>query len=235
MREVQSPSIATLIGALVKAQANISHASKDAKNPHFKNDYATLESVIDATKGPLAEQGLVVIQQPDADESGRLVLITTLAHTSGEWMRSFTPIMTEKQNAQGLGSGMTYSRRYAISAICNIAQADDDGNSASNHEPKTQAPKQTNAVQPPKQQKPGVTKAGGDFVINFGKYKTKTTREAVEKDGLPAVQKYGHWLEDEAKKQNKPLGADGIAFIASVAAYADELKLANAWQDEEFT
>jgi hypothetical protein len=234
MREVQSPSIATLIGALVKAQANIGHALKDAQNGHFKSDYATLESVINATKAPLAEQGLVVIQQPDSDETGRLVLITTLAHTSGEWLRSFTPIMTEKQNAHGLGSGMTYSRRFALAALCNISQTDDDGNVASNHEQKTQAPKQTNHIQPSKQQKSAGQ--GGAFVITFGKkYKDMTIQEAVDKDGLPAMQKFVHWLEDEAKKQNKPLFQDAISLKANLSAYADELKLGEAWQNEEFS
>ena len=36
-----------------------------------------------------------------------------------------------KADAQGIGSTITYGRRYGLSAICGIAQYDDDGNSVS--------------------------------------------------------------------------------------------------------
>jgi hypothetical protein len=60
------------------------------------------------------------------------MLITTLAHLSGQWIRSYLPIINEKNNIQGLGSAITYNRRYALSAIVGIiSDEDDDGNSAS--------------------------------------------------------------------------------------------------------
>ena len=36
--------------ALLAAQKEIGNASKDAKNPHFRNSYASLGSVIEAVK-----------------------------------------------------------------------------------------------------------------------------------------------------------------------------------------
>lgn len=130
MIAIQSDSLADLASALVKVSMKLQHAVKDAKNPHFKNDYATLESVIDATKQPLAEEGLVILQTTHA-EGQDVTLITTLLHSSGQWMRSFTPVMNEKKNAQGMGSGLSYARRYALAAIAGISQTDDDGNEAS--------------------------------------------------------------------------------------------------------
>ncbi len=127
---LQSEQVAKVVTALAKAQAKIHHAKLDSKNPAFKSSYASLESVIDATKMILLDEGIVVIQQPMTDEHG-VLLATTLMHTSGEWLRSYLPVINEKKSCQGQGSGLTYSRRYALAAMTNIGQGDDDGNLAS--------------------------------------------------------------------------------------------------------
>lgn len=111
--------------AMVKASAKIKHATKDAKNPHFRNDYATLESVIDETKAPLLENGIVVIQSV----SGRNLTIR-LQHSSGEFFEDSMELLIGKNDMQGLGSAITYGRRYTLAAMLNIAQTDDDGNAA---------------------------------------------------------------------------------------------------------
>lgn len=129
-RPLQSDAINEITTALVKAQDKIKHAVADSENPHFNSAFASLESDIDATKAALAEQGLVVLQQPWSDEGERL-LVTTLAHTSGQWFRSYTEILNEKKNCQSMGSGITYARRYGLEAITNLGQRDDDGNGAS--------------------------------------------------------------------------------------------------------
>ncbi len=131
MQPLQSEKIADLVGALAKANGDISHAIKDATNPHFGNDFAKLESVIDATKGAYLANGIVVIQQPAVDEAGRTLLVTTLAHVSGQWFRSYTPVLSANANdPQKMGSGITYARRYALAAMANIGQHDDDGQAA---------------------------------------------------------------------------------------------------------
>lgn len=126
----QSAQINDIVAALVKAQDDLRHAHKDRVNGGFKNKYATLESVIDAVKEAFAKNGLVVVQQPGILD-GKPVLQTTLAHTSGQWFCSCIPVMNEKNTAQGMGSGLTYARRYALAAIANIGQDDDDGSEAS--------------------------------------------------------------------------------------------------------
>lgn len=128
----QSDQINELVSALSKAQGEISPAIKDSNNPFFKSKYADLSSVWNACKDPLSRHGLAVIQCMDYKD-GQLFLITTLAHGSGQWMRSYMPIITEKNNAQGIGSAITYMRRYSLSAIAGITcDEDDDGNAAVN-------------------------------------------------------------------------------------------------------
>jgi hypothetical protein len=129
--KMQSEQINELASALSKAQGEMTPAIKDSKNPFFKSSYADLSSIWNSCKEPLSKHGLAVVQTMDTQE-GQFVLLTTLAHSSGQWMRSCLPILTEKNTAQGLGSSITYMRRYALSAIVGITcDEDDDGHEAS--------------------------------------------------------------------------------------------------------
>lgn len=121
-----SEQVELIAAALIKAQANINHAGKDAQNPHFRNDYASLESVIDASKKTLLDNEVTVIQAP-----GDGVLVTRLQHSSGQFIETELKLLLSKQDMQGLGSAITYARRYSLAAMLNIAQVDDDGNLAS--------------------------------------------------------------------------------------------------------
>lgn len=113
--------------ALLEAQRKIKNAQKDAKNPHFKNDYATLESVIDAVKEVANECGIAIVQSFDNKN-----VVTRLIHAdSGEEITSSIELVLDKQNMQGYGSAATYSRRYSLAAMFCITQVDDDGNGAS--------------------------------------------------------------------------------------------------------
>jgi hypothetical protein len=131
----QSETISALAAALAKAQGSLNAALKDSKNPHLKNKYADLASIWNAAREPLAENELAVIQTTDDDEGGQY-LVTTLAHSSGEWIRGRLKIGTEGANKgvnlnQALGSSISYMRRYALAAIVGVIQDDDDGHSSS--------------------------------------------------------------------------------------------------------
>lgn len=125
----RSGEIDKLASALVRAQAAMAGAKKDSENPHFKNAYADLASVWDAVRKPLTDNGLAVVQFPRTVETGAEIE-TTLLHTSGQFMRDVLWVPASKQDAQGLGSAITYGRRYALMAVCGIAPVDDDGNAA---------------------------------------------------------------------------------------------------------
>lgn len=126
----KSESIASLAEALSKAQGEIVGAKKDENNPFFKSKYADLASVWDACRGPLSKHGLSVIQAPTRID-GDLVLLTVLAHRSGEWVESEYPLRPVREDPQGMGSCLTYARRYALAALVGVYQIDDDGNDAS--------------------------------------------------------------------------------------------------------
>lgn len=127
---MQSPSIAKLAEALAKAQGKIKGATKDTENPFFKSKYADLASIWDACREHLAAQGLAVIQTM-ANGVGNVTIITTLAHSSGEWIRGDLTLKPVKDDPQGVGSAITYGRRYALAAMVGVAPDDDDGNAAS--------------------------------------------------------------------------------------------------------
>lgn len=128
---MQSEQINELAKALAKAQGQMRSAIKDAANPFFKSKYANLTSVWEACREPLSSNGLCVIQTVEGDKDA-MILVTTLAHESGQWIKSRLPMLMQKQDPQAMGSSCSYSRRYALSAICGITtdDEDDDGEKA---------------------------------------------------------------------------------------------------------
>lgn len=129
MENTFSQEIGKLAEALSKAQAVIEGAKEDSTNPFFKSKYADLSSVWKACKKPLTDNGLAVFQTIE-NGAEKIYLVTTLAHISGQWMRSYMPVMMTKQDAQGFGSAVTYSRRYALAAMVGVCPQDDDAESA---------------------------------------------------------------------------------------------------------
>ena len=134
----QSESIANLSLALSIVQGKMSHAIKDSANPFFKSKYADLESVWDACRSLLAENGLAVMQFPGlyTDHDKSMSLTTVISHKSGEYISQEMSVPVTKADAQGAGSALTYMRRYALAAVVGVVQADDDGNAASNPQSK---------------------------------------------------------------------------------------------------
>lgn len=143
-----SDSISKIAPALLAAQKAITFASKDATNPHFKNKYADLPAVIDAVKGPLNEAGIFFIQSPSPSDDGKLHLTTRLIHESGEWIEDTAVTPLQKSDPQGVGSAITYMRRYSLAAITGLYQDDDDGNAASGVGQKPQQQPKAQAMKP---------------------------------------------------------------------------------------
>lgn len=130
MIEFSEEGRAEIFKAFVAAQAEMDGAKKVASNPAFKSKYADLAAVCDAVMEALTKHKIGVVQSPTFDESGVHVQ-TMLIHESGQYMYSTLSMRPEKTTPQGLGSCITYARRYALSAICGVAPEDDDGNAAS--------------------------------------------------------------------------------------------------------
>ncbi len=140
-----SETTATLCAALVAAQGGLRPIAKDGKNPAFRSRYATLDGIMETVRPALAAHGLAVVQgvvHPETGEGGRLVGITVetrLVHTSGEWLASVVPVPVAKGDAHGLGSALSYGRRYGLSALLALStDEDDDGNAAAKAPPARQ-------------------------------------------------------------------------------------------------
>jgi hypothetical protein len=127
---MQSDQIDLLAAALVKAQAAMKPASMNKINPHFKSKYADLASIIESLRKPLTDNGLAFTQTLGRDILPEFSLVTTLLHTSGQWLRSEYPLPVNA-TPQQMGSALTYARRYSLSAITGTAaDEDDDGDKA---------------------------------------------------------------------------------------------------------
>lgn len=130
----RSEAVNELTTALAKAQAVMTGAKKDAENPHFRSKYADLASVWEACRDALTKNGLSVVQSPrlvGVGESGWLVEVeTTLFHASGQFLSDTLAVPVTKVDAQGVGSALTYARRYSLSAFVGVAPEDDDANAA---------------------------------------------------------------------------------------------------------
>lgn len=170
----RSETISELVKARIASAADIKNASKNATNPHLKNQYADLESVLEAI-APITKHGLTLFQL--AEGTTESVSVTSiLAHTSGEWISSTLSIRPDKPTAQGMGSAITYARRYTAAALLGITQADDDGNAASG----TTGQQQHRQNQNPAAQKPAASGESIDFLLDkLGKANTDADLEPL--------------------------------------------------------
>jgi len=124
-----SETIAELAVALAKAQGQIEDASKDGINPAFRSKYADLAAVRAVIREPLAVNDLAVMQFPRTVQGG-VEVETMLVHKSGEFVSESLFMPVGKYDAHGIGSGITYGRRYGLMSILCLAAVDDDGNGA---------------------------------------------------------------------------------------------------------
>lgn len=120
-----SDAIGNLFAALAAAQGEIKNASKDRENPHFKSMYADLASVYDACRTALSKHGIGVVQMP-TNLADAVAVTTRIGIKDGEWMQSTIAAKPAKFDAQGVGSVITYLRRYGLAAMVGVAPGDDD-------------------------------------------------------------------------------------------------------------
>lgn len=123
----RSPSITNLTQALAKFHAMVGKISKDAKNPFFKSNYASLPHILQEIAEPMEKAGLVISQFPDGDG-----LTTMLIHAdSGEFISATYTLQAVRNNdPQAQASAISYARRYATSSVMNLQISDDDAEAA---------------------------------------------------------------------------------------------------------
>ncbi|MDA1641800.1 ERF family protein [Bacillus cereus group sp. TH177-1LC] len=152
----RSESIAKLAKSLVLFNSEVNKIAKDADNPFFKNNYATLDTIIDEIRPILSKHGLSIMQIPSGDGQN-VTLKTLLLHESGEWLESDELTMKPvKNDPQAVGSCITYARRYSLAAFLSLNTGeDDDGNSATYGKGNKPNQKSNSGQAPNKQQRSG--------------------------------------------------------------------------------
>ena len=181
----QSDDISKLAQAMLLVQEHLQPAIKDANNPFIGNDYATLNSVMESCRHLLLQQGILVTQLPCPAPvelgTGHIGLETRFVHVeSGQWLSSTAVIPLPKNDPQGLGSALTYARRYSLCAILGIVTEDDDGNAASM--PVKQAQKATRPVEASQRQK-GTSESSS----SKGKISSASNRPVSSQQNLPNI------------------------------------------------
>lgn len=119
--------------SLLKVKKQLKQPKKSAWNDFTKSNYVTLESLQKTVDEALENTGLGYIQKVANTDNG-VSVNTVLFHETGQSLESGWLTLTPKKNdPQGLGSAITYAKRYQLSAIFGISSAieDDDGNAAS--------------------------------------------------------------------------------------------------------
>ncbi len=129
-----SDEIAQLATALSAAQGEIDDAQKGSINPAYRSKYADLAAVRAAIKAPLQKHGLSIVQLPRTVQGG-VEVETMLLHKSGEFIAETLFMPVGKFDAHGIGSGISYSRRYGIMSVLALASDDDDGNASVSNKP----------------------------------------------------------------------------------------------------
>jgi len=129
-----------LAKALLAARKEMGKLINNAKNPHYRSNYATLDEVIRVAQEPLANAGICVLESTAViSENNMTVQKLELREVeSGDSHQSTLPLICkDPSNPQQLKSAQTYARRMLWTAAAGLAPEDDDGNAASQDTPKT--------------------------------------------------------------------------------------------------
>ena len=136
-----SENINELASALARFQAEVKPAIKGSTNPYFKSKYADLQACWDAAREPLTKNGLSLVQGCRFSECGDVVTIETrLMHSSGQWIENSLTMKPAKADPQGIGSCITYGRRYSMGSTLGLVTEEDDDGNAATHEPAAKKP-----------------------------------------------------------------------------------------------
>lgn len=138
-----SDQLSELATALSKAQALFKAVPKNKTATIEKRDggkysykYADLADAFEACRGPLAANGLSIVQAPVSPDKGVISVATMLMHASGQWMRSVLTMEAKDLTPQSIGTAITYARRYGLGAMLGLVT--DDDTDAQDHQPATQ-------------------------------------------------------------------------------------------------
>jgi len=210
MDTYQSRDINELAKSLINVQRKLQPIAKDAENPFTKSWYASLNNVMEACRDALIENGIWLCQYPvPVDQANSLGLVTKLTHAeSGQWQSSLAVVPLPKADPQGMGSAITYARRYSLTAMLGMVTEDDDGEGAKNGKKSPARPKLP--VIPPESQKgqqrnpstanniPSPSNRQSASLENLPPLEGVTYQQVTAQDGRPCIIAIGN---TQAKKE----------------------------------
>ena len=156
LNNLQSIEIAEIHTALSKAQSDIPTLFVDSSG--YSGKYVSLPGIIAHIRKPLTDNGLSYTQEIN-EFDGKYFLITTLRHSSGQWIRCKSPLFlpsrdeipSNKDYNQECGKAISYMRRYSLESLLGLKGDkddfdNDDGNSNKNTSRSTSEPRKESKV-----------------------------------------------------------------------------------------
>ena len=204
----KSESIKEIATALNKAQAEMSGAQKKSANPFFKSKYANLEEIINCVKTPFANNGLSYMQWPIASD-GYAGVETIIMHISGEWISSELSLKCSKNDPQGMGSAITYARRYSLQSAAGVPSEDDDGNGATRpmQQPSYIIPQNNQEARQVEPRRQLVNKQQSDELTNLARTKKLTVAQVNPIFSAYGINKFEQVAADKFIEIKNKLGA----------------------------
>ena len=212
----QSPEINELAGALSLAQGDMDPAKKGASNPFFKSKYADLTEVIEASRYPLTANDLSIVQYCDDG-----YVVTQLMHSSGQWIRGRLRLQPKDGTPQGIGSALTYARRYSWQMMVGLGAEDDDGEAAmgrSAYDPEI--------AKPPARKKATPKKKPAEPKKKVEEPKKEEPKKGYHRKGEPKTETAGedrHEPKTETSTEPVEEKDDAATIIAAIPRAADYL------------
>jgi hypothetical protein len=111
---------------LLKVQKEIHTISKDSKNPHYKSNYADINSVLKAVKPVLNKYGILYLTPIEVTPCCSKMIVATQL-TDGKDIYESKLVIQPNENPQKIGSQITYFRRYGLISLLGLEVDDDDG------------------------------------------------------------------------------------------------------------
>ena len=222
----RSASIVNLARALSKAQKAFPEIEKDQQaeialktGGKYRYNYADLSSVLEATRGPLGDNGLSHVQPVKVD-GPNVSVVTVLMHESGEWMCSdpLTLRAGDAADPRSIAIVISYARRYSLQPMLGISPSkEDDQDGAKAGQPREPRP----AVQPaPRRSQPPSTQAQPAATQSVRDLEPEPRATAPE--GAPAN------LGAVASITDLPSGAIGVTLTTGFKCAAKDLAIVEA-------
>lgn len=206
MENYHSAETSKLAKALIAVQRDLCPAMKDSKNPFVNSHYASLNSVMQSCRDALLQNGIWLTQLPVPAPvelgTGYIGLVTKLTHAeSGQWQSSFIVAPLPKNDPQGMGSALTYCRRYALTAMLGIVTEDDDSEGARADTRQTVKTRKTEA-QKPRNQGMDNAKSGKDETGNLPQLAGIEYQYVPSQDGRQCIIATGETMEHKETLAN---------------------------------